>query len=255
MQPRATIYHKVISIEKSMLSSMMTSSQMNGKDWPVLGGRNSEGNDWELLDPTEEESSADTPHHQEVVVMGTNRVKRQLRHCASSPNLNQYDFLDAVEEEGGSGEDHEEESRPNKDDSSYSMVSGPKSVMSMSSGFSFRDAILSPSKNDDMEGQQQSMTVAGVAGAAPAQTQRRVFKPKFVVKPIRRCSKSTGDLQSLHKIAEEEDVLGETDAMDFYHRKAAGARNRTSGLKMRPDEMKRKEITLYKKALQQSKNR
>jgi len=45
-------------------------------------------------------------------------------------------------------------------------------------------------------------------------------------------------------------VLGDTDAMDFYHRKAKGSMSRSNGLKIRPDEAKRKEISMYKKDLQ-----
>ena len=122
----------------------------------------------------------------------------------------------------------------------------------MNSTFSFRDAIMSrPSGAEEQQATANNSTTIS--------PQRRVFKPKFVVKavpkPMRRCSKSTGDLQSLALIHEDDEVMGESDAMDFYHRKAVGARNRTSGLKMRPDELKRKEITLFKKALQQGKSR
>jgi hypothetical protein len=67
------------------------------------------------------------------------------------------------------------------------------------------------------------------------------------VTPIKRCSRSTGDLQAL---AEEEEVLGETDAMEYYSRKSMGASGRVNGLKERPDEAKRKEIIMYKKDLQ-----
>lgn len=95
---------------------------------------------------------------------------------------------------------------------------------------------------------------------------------------IRRCSKSTGDLRSLVSIQEDEDhydgaggggfggggggggetiheeeVLGETDAMDFYHRKAKGGSNRSNGMKLRPDEKKRKEWIISKKNAQRAK--
>jgi len=97
--------------------------------------------------------------------------------------------------------------------------------------------------------------------------------------PIRRCAKSTGNLRALdhiqeHHDEEEEDcyggggggggggfgggpisendhgVLGDTDAADFYHRKNKGAQNRVAGEKIRPDELKRKEISQYKRDAQ-----
>ena len=100
--------------------------------------------------------------------------------------------------------------------------------------------------------------------------------------PIRRCAKSTGNLRALDHIQEHHDeeeeeedcygggggggggggfgggpisendhgVLGDTDAADFYHRKNKGAQNRVAGEKIRPDELKRKEISQYKRDAQ-----
>ena len=96
--------------------------------------------------------------------------------------------------------------------------------------------------------------------------------------PIRRCAKSTGNLRALDHIQEhhddeeedccgggggggggfgggpisenDHDVLGDTDAADFYHRKNKGAQNRVAGEKIRPDELKRKEISQYKRDAQ-----
>jgi hypothetical protein len=79
-------------------------------------------------------------------------------------------------------------------------------------------------------------------------TKRYKIKPKFVVAPIRRCTKSTGDLQSLAQVSDE--VLGEQDAVEYYAQKSAGHRGRQNGQKLRPDEAKRREIILNKKDLQ-----
>ena len=46
------------------------------------------------------------------------------------------------------------------------------------------------------------------------------------------------------------DVLGDTDAMDYYHRKEKGSVSNTLKKKERPDEAKRKEIIMYKKDMQ-----
>ena len=77
---------------------------------------------------------------------------------------------------------------------------------------------------------------------------RNKIKPKFVVAPIRRCTKSTGDLQFLAIMTDE--VIGEQDAMEFYAQKSAGRKGRQNGQKIRPDEAKRREIILTKKSLQ-----
>ncbi len=91
------------------------------------------------------------------------------------------------------------------------------------------------------------------------------MKPKFVVKRITRCSHSTGDLKSLSTIRDgiEEayssgcgvlptahDILGATDAEEFYERKKHGEESRKNGLKLRPDEAKRKEFAVCKRAMQ-----
>ena len=49
------------------------------------------------------------------------------------------------------------------------------------------------------------------------------------------------------------DVLGDTDAMDFYHQKEKGSQSTHNKKKERPDEAKRKEISMYKKELQREK--
>ena len=60
---------------------------------------------------------------------------------------------------------------------------------------------------------------------------------------------STPNLRSSLSL-DENLILGETDAMEFYHRKAKGFVGHKNGLRMRPDEAKRKDITMYKKGLQ-----
>jgi len=49
------------------------------------------------------------------------------------------------------------------------------------------------------------------------------------------------------------DVLGDTDAMDFYHRKDKGSKGASNKKKLRPDEAKRKDIIMHKKDLQRKK--
>jgi hypothetical protein len=91
--------------------------------------------------------------------------------------------------------------------------------------------------------------------------ERKIITPTFVVSQVatlKRCSFSTGDLQDPFRMNKgelthvgtaipEDEVLGESDAMEFYHRKALGSSSRVKGLKLRPDEAKRKEYSVYKK--------
>ena len=49
------------------------------------------------------------------------------------------------------------------------------------------------------------------------------------------------------------EVLGDTDAMDYYHRKDKGSQSTHNKKKERPDEAKRKEISMYKKEVQREK--
>ena len=51
----------------------------------------------------------------------------------------------------------------------------------------------------------------------------------------------------------EGDIMGDTDAMDFYHRKEKGSKGTSNKKKIRPDEAKRKEISMHKKEMQRQK--
>ena len=82
----------------------------------------------------------------------------------------------------------------------------------------------------------------------------RKVKPKFVVTqvvPIKHAH-STGDLQSMIHHADDDEILGDTDAHEYYSRKAQGSLGRKNGQKIRPDEAKRLQMTLNKKNLQRA---
>ena len=49
------------------------------------------------------------------------------------------------------------------------------------------------------------------------------------------------------------EILGDTDAMDYYHRKAQGSKSTSNKKKERPDEAKRREISMHKKEAQRKK--
>lgn len=205
------------------------------EEWPTLEIANETTDDWELIASSDGEPAV-------VVVLEVHQQRpRSLSSSFSSPNLSRYDLLESVPEEDYSSKYH--------DDSSYDLVSGPRSVMSVASTLSFRDAILRQAASHD--------TAAHTEQQKTRQPTLRPFRvqPKFVVKPIQRCTKSTGDLPSLGQIEEDDDdMIGEDDAMEFYQRKSSGARSRFNGSKIRPDEAKRLQMTMHKKTLQRSKN-
>lgn len=192
-----------------------------------------------------------------------------LKHAASSPDFRHYNtiFEESYGEIGAVlvesyEEDENEDGVGSLASSSIVMVSGPSSVVSSqscwstSSKISFRDAIM---KEQTEETKDQGPNEADPQQLlTPRKTVRN--KPKFVVKPIRRCIKSTGDLQSLARIAENDDhyggggdpydgnlILGDTDAELYYNQKAQGKLGRKNGRKVRPDEAKRLQITMAKK--------
>ena len=140
---------------------------------------------------------------------------------------------------------------------------------------SFRDAILlSPTKI-------QTQQNAAIQQQYIPPKQRSRIQPRFVVVPspskhmnIQRCTKSTGDLQKLGHIMslsesdrtnnvsynseyidnEESDSCSSNSSNhdhtyddEFYYRKAIGCASHMNGLKLRPDEAKRKNMILYKK--------
>lgn len=249
-------------------------------EWPVLSqpemtSQESNGleSDWELL-PETDESPAETsfdlvepvptemekessPNHNSTKKTGsTEYTPHCLKHAASTPDFRHYDTI--LEE---SDDDTEgvlvEDSVGSLASSSIVMVPRPSSVTSSWSGskISFRDAIMKESTEEIKD----DSTTDNDSEAQVQQPKTLRKKPKFVVKPIRRCSKSTGDLQSLSRIAENDDheggdepydndqVVGETDAELYYSRKAQGKLGRKNGRKIRPDEAKRLQITMAKK--------
>ena len=171
---------------------------------------------------------------------------RKLRHCRSSPDLRFFGkALEAVDEGDDDDDEDDDCSFVSYDESSAMSSAAIVDLPSTSSTAykcipSFRDAILART---------EASTELKESCIESSASRPNKIKPKIVVTPIKRCAKSTGDLRSL-VIHEEKDVLGETDAMEYYHRKAHGASGRVNSLKLRPDEAKRKQFTLQKKNMQ-----
>mmetsp|Transcript_24264 Transcript_24264/g.51559 ORF Transcript_24264/g.51559 Transcript_24264/m.51559 type:complete len:294 (-) Transcript_24264:1786-2667(-) len=262
-------------------------------EWPALSSSkmsSSNGSDsnWELLNPLD--ASAETSFERDCVriedMEGTTRNTNNndtafhddsenergvvagdtpicLKHAMSTPDFRHYNTI--LEESDDDDVQVVDENEGSIASSSMVIVSGPPSVMSsqsswLASSVSFRDAIMKEStpeaSNNDcaMTGTQQQQPSAS---GTPKMMRK---KPKFVVTPIKRCAKSTGDLQSLSRIAEngsdhygggdpysDDHVLGDTDAQLYYNQKAQGKIGRKNGRKIRPDEAKRLSITMAKK--------
>jgi hypothetical protein len=218
-----------------------TPEQDAPEHWPSLDSPGTKNNEeWEMV-PPEPTASAQVTFDVDAIHI-TNENPRCLKHCQSLP-----DFLNYQVEE----DDSEEESAVMIEDSSMMsasvvMVPSPNTLNSSFAKVSFKDAILS--KSDHLSKQNDA---ALLNGSEPKQSKLRKVKPKFVVTPIKRCVRSTGDLKTLgRQMNDDDDVLGDSDAHEFYSRKAHGSATRQNGMKTRPDEAKRLQITMAKKNLQ-----
>ena len=212
--------------------------------------------------------------------------RKLLKHSVSSPILSGR--TGGAISDIGQATMHPPANEPEDADDSFSLVSDVASIWTATSTtvakstmtVSFRDAILLSSPNTEpMTTSYRTVAAAcAIPDAATGTTnllrssqhhprQRSRIQPKFVVvqspsKPIRRCSKSTGDLLQL-TISEEFDVSHSSDIAastssgrtctdemyedEVYYHKAMGATARVNGLKMRPDEAQRKQMILNKK--------
>lgn len=247
-------------------------------EWPALSpskisshDHHATENDWEMIaDASPAETSfereavqIDEPLQKEMQEADTNTTSEDnttkgkslcVKHFPSTPDFRHYDTIleESYDDLGGVLVENDSEVGSIAS-SSIVMVSGPPSVVSShsvwSTKISFKDAIMKEkaqeTKDQDVNETDQQQEVK------PLKTTKK--RPKFVVKPIKRCSKSTGDLQSLARIAEIDDhygdelILGETDAQMYYNQKAQGKLGRKNGRKTRPDEAKRLQITMAKK--------
>lgn len=181
-----------------------------------------------------------------------------LKHAQSTPNfrtvVEESDDDDAVLVGNNS---QTEDGVASLASSSMVMVSESPSVISVQSSWSaapkvsFRDAIM----KEKAQALSAVHETEGAAQQEPAKPTKK--KTIFVVTPIKRCAKSTGDLRSLARIAEsggdddhyhDDLIMGDTDAELYYNRKSHGKLGRKNGQKSRPDEAKRLQITMAKKA-------
>ena len=250
---------------------MATSPLGSTSPWPTISEAHELENDHETHEESWEILSGEGPSA--VHITST----KLLKHAESSPNSGTIYFEE--EEESFTEVDQDLDGKSVNTavtDFSHVLVDNPPSptVSSPPVGGglvkvhrvpSFKDAILLNAQEKQKEKLEKEKKEQELTNKLK-QTRRKIGKPRYVVKEIKRCSRSTPDLHSLAKVEEDEDyyggggggggeILGETDAADFYARKNQGAISRKNGTKLRPDEAKRKEFIIFKKEAQRKSQR
>ena len=206
--------------------------------------------------------------------------RNKMHHCESTPNFGSIYFEETEDEESFMEIDGENRSiATTVTDFSHVVVEkSPACVTPMKGGLvkvhrvpSFKDAILLNAQEIQKEKKEKERQEEEVRNKLKMM-KKNTKKPsaRFVVKEIKRCSRSTPDFSTLQKVEEDKDhlgdgfcnggsggtfsdnseILGETDAFDFYARKSMGATAHKNGSKLRPDEAKRKEYSVYKRNVQ-----
>lgn len=194
---------------------------------------------------------------------------KSMGRCVSSPNLGDYVYFD-YSTVSSSSNDTDINATGSQANESVVVVPALKptpteKMVKVRRVPSFKDAILLNAEEKEKE--KESIKKKEAKAIETARNRRRTTKPKFVVKPIEKRSLSTNDLKSLVSICENEDddyygggggggpicensVIGDSDACEFYERKNHGHKTHRNGLKLRPDEAKRKEMIMFKKDAQ-----
>jgi len=216
---------------------------------------NKEDQEWDMLSPNDDDDDTvpvNESDNDAVVVEKPPHLSRKNSH--SCPDLQD------AEESNPWKDDEEKDSSiivvPHPASSNDNDYSGSSDNMWLNKNkVSFKDAILTPSKYVP-EGK---IKHHGTNTTTDPPHQRKIMKSRYVVKPITRCAKSANDLLSLtNGVNDEEDqeeILGATDAQEYYNRKSHGAHGRNNGLKIRPDEAKRKSMIVAKKEQQRAKQK
>eukprot|EP00934_Nitzschia_sp_Nitz4_P007787 Nitzschia sp. Nitz4//scaffold76_size158648//20341//21108//NITZ4_002531-RA/size158648-processed-gene-0.229-mRNA-1//1//CDS//3329557800//7777//frame0 len=221
--------------------------------WPSLPSDNA-NDEWEVIPPSD---SVEVSFDADALAQRISTSKpnpRILKHCQSSPDLRHLAMDESDESTSGVFVEKETASDGS---TGVVMVSNPPSVWSAASNkLSFRDAILKNPK--------PKPAIKSANTDSPQRKTQKLNKPKFVVvqptsqkrssKGMLRNSRSMGNLKELDHVQEEfdddEEILGATDACEYYSRKSHGVISRKNGQKTRPDEAKRLQMTMAKKSMQ-----
>lgn len=210
--------------------------------WPTIEETEAT-DDWEVVDPSSFSSNK-----------SRSGVDSRMPKSISTPDFGLYTFEE--ESFSNSGDSANEESVDacvvvdDDNGKSNGVIAGDTPIKVMKRVPSFKDAILLNAEEceKDAEAKKKQELQQSSRRTLP---NKRV--PTFAVKKISRNAKSMTDLASLAE--GDEDVCGDTDAAEFYARKSKGSSARASGIKLRPDEAKRREYIIYKKNMQRAGNR
>jgi len=260
--------------------------------WPKLGeskasddvsppNLTTDNDEWEFVsEDSSSSSSSSNGNNDDGRIESLAMNPKILHHCASTPDLNQYESYDPKEEEEESF-DHCSmgvDAQSVVSESSHVLVSHTDKPLTRRVP-SFKDAILLNAQETKREEADAAKRREHAQRMLRKEALAKRCKPRLVVKPVakmtKRNSKSTGDLNSLlHSYAtihededfggggggfaavqEDEEIMGDTDAQDFYAQKSKGGSSRANSKKIRPDEAKRLDIILHKKEEQRRKQR
>lgn len=261
--------------------------------WPKLGepeadssndtsppNLTTDNDEWEFVS----EDSSNSSSHDDGRIESLSMNPKILHHCASTPDLNHYESSYPKEDEEEASFDHCSmgvDAQSVVSESSHVLVSHTEKPLTRRVP-SFKDAILLNVQETKREEADAAKRREHAQRMLRKEALAKRSKPRLVVKPVvakmtQRNSRSTGDLNSLlHSYAtihehddecyggggggfaavqEDEEIMGDTDAQDFYAQKSKGGSSRANSKKIRPDEAKRLDIILHKKEEQRRKQR
>lgn len=259
---------------------------MNLEQWPSLGDTKAstsrELDDWEYVseinDDMEETKSNNVAYENITKLVDSSNSSTDapiIHRCESTPEFSSYSTLGSAlvsDDEfsllNDSNSSIAAESLSTTKDDTILLSHKPKKVPS------FKDMILLNAeklKEEELKRKEQIQQLVEEK-RKDAMLRKKQSKTRLVVTPIKRCVRSTGDLRSLiiHEgeegysgmtspaaavIHEEDEVLGYTDAQEYYDRKSHGTNGRSKSHRIRPDEAKRKEMIIHKKNAQRRADR
>lgn len=245
-----------------------------------------EDEDWEYISSGSSHASS-ANDAKEVTKSATSEAKegeelRELEEhslihrCESTPELSSFSSFTSIQASDdelsfvldcGSSVDAQSIQTAHDDTVLLSHKKGQNTIKKVPS---FKDMILMNAQKIEEEDKKKKVQLKELEEKRRKEAiqRRKTTRTRLVVTPIKRCAKSTGDLRSLvihedeegygggsgagviHEEEEEEEILGCTDAMEYYNRKDFGRQGRANGRKIRPDEAKRKKMIIHKKNAQ-----
>lgn len=264
----------------------------NNSLWPKLGeskasddvsppNLTTDNDEWEFVSE-DSSSTSSNGNNDDGRIESLAMNPKILHHCASTPDLNQYKSYDPKAEDEEESFDHCSmgvDAQSVVSESSHVLVSHTEKPLTRRVP-SFKDAILLNAQETKREEADASKRREHAQMMLRKEALAKRSKPRLVVKSVakitQRNSKSTGDLNCLlhsyntiHEdedechgggggfaaVQEDEEIMGDTDAQDFYAQKSKGGSSRANSKKIRPDEAKRLDIILHKKEEQRRQQR